>query len=68
MECRPEQIIIGAGNDYMLMLLGTILGPDRKLAFEDPTYMQACRLFECLSYETVPVSMDKSGMRVDRLL
>ena len=66
-ECRPEQIIIGAGNDYMLMLLGTILGPDRKLAFEDPTYMQACRLFECLSYETVPVSMDKSGMRVDRL-
>ena len=29
-ECRPEQIIIGAGNDYMLMLLGTILGRGQK--------------------------------------
>ena len=45
-ECRPEQIIIGAGNDYMLMLLGTILGPDRKLAFEDRLI---CRPAVCLN-------------------
>lgn len=66
-ECTPDQVIIGAGNDYMLMLLGSILGRDHRLAFEDPTYMQAYRLFRCLSYETVPVSMDKSGMMVEEL-
>ncbi len=67
MECTPDQVIIGAGNDYMLMLLSSILGRDHRLAFEDPTYMQAYRLFRCLSYETVPVSMDKSGMMVEEL-
>lgn len=66
-ECSPDQVIIGAGNDYMLMLLAAILGKEHKLAFEDPTYMQAYRLFSCLSYETVPVGMDKCGMKVDEL-
>lgn len=66
-ECSPEQIIIGAGNDYMLMLLAAVLGKNHKLAFEDPTYMQAYRLFSCLSYRTVPVGMDKYGMKVDEL-
>ena len=67
MECTPDQVIIGAGNDYMLMLLSSVLGRKHTLAFEDPTYMQAYRLFCCLSYETVPVPMDKSGMEVKAL-
>lgn len=66
-ECTPDQVIIGAGNDYMLMLLSSVLGRKHTLAFEDPTYMQAYRLFCCLSYETVPVPMDKSGMEVKAL-
>lgn len=66
-SCTPKQIIIGAGSDYILMLLSAILGRDHKLAFEDPTYKQAYRLFQSLSYETIPVSMDKSGMKVAEL-
>ena len=41
MRCRPEQILIGAGNDYLLMLLGTILGKNRVIAMEDHTYLTA---------------------------
>ncbi|WP_346663843.1 PLP-dependent aminotransferase family protein [uncultured Merdimonas sp.] len=67
-ECAPDQIVIGAGNDYMLMLLCAILGTGKKLAFEDPAYMQAYRLFSCLSYETVPVPVDKNGMQVEALM
>ena len=44
-ECTPDQVIIGAGNDYMLMLLSSVLGRKHTLAFEDPTYMQAYRPF-----------------------
>lgn len=66
-ECTPEQIVIGAGNDYILMLLSTILGPEHRVAFEEPSYMQAFRLFRSLSYETIPVSLDRNGMNVDRL-
>lgn len=67
-SCTPNQIIIGAGSDYILMLLCAILGRNHKLAFEDPTYKQAYRLFRSLSYETIPVSMDKNGMKVSELM
>ena len=43
-NCRPDQVVIGAGSDYILMLLSIILGTDHTVAFEDPTYMQAFRL------------------------
>lgn len=66
-NCEPEQIVIGAGNEYLLMLLSTILGKNRKIAFENPTYRQAYRLFENLSYDTCVVEMDRRGMRVDKL-
>ena len=66
-SCEPEQIVVGAGNDYLLILLGMILGKDHKIAFENPTYRQAHRLFSNLYYDTCVVEMDRKGMRVDEL-
>lgn len=43
-DCRPEQILIGAGSEYLLMLLPQILGNGRKIAMENPTYKQAYRV------------------------
>ena len=43
--CRPEQIMIGAGNDYLLMLLGQMFENDTIVAMEDPTYLRAYRMF-----------------------
>ena len=40
-KCKREQIIIGAGNDYLLMLLGTILGDGQTVAMEVATYISA---------------------------
>ena len=66
-NCTPDQIIIGAGSDYILMLLSTILGIHHRIAFEDPTYKQAYRMVRSLSYENAPVPMDKNGMKVSEL-
>lgn len=66
-NCEPEQIIIGAGNDYLLMLLATVIGQDHKVAFENPTYRQAYRLFENLSFRICTVDMDSKGMNVEKL-
>ena len=66
-KCIPEQIIVGAGSDYILMLLGMLLGKDHTIAFEDPTYKQAYRMAIGLGYHTVPVSVDKNGMQVTEL-
>lgn len=65
--CTPEQIIVGAGNDYLLMLLAAVMGEGHRAALENPTYRQAYRLFENLSYEVTTVDMDEKGMRVDEL-
>ena len=67
MHCTPEQILIGAGSDYILMLLSIILGKNHRIAFEDPTYKQAYHVLSGLGYETVPVPVDKNGLRVDAL-
>lgn len=47
-NCRPEQIIVGAGNDYLLLLLEKILGRHVGIAMENPTYKRAYRIFESL--------------------
>ncbi|MEG0590895.1 MAG: PLP-dependent aminotransferase family protein [Lachnospiraceae bacterium] len=65
--CSAEQIIVGAGSDYLLMLLGTIIGRDHRIAFENPTYKQAYRLFENLEYSVHAIDMDQYGMNVNKL-
>lgn len=66
-NCGPEQIIVGAGNDYLLMLLTTVIGQNHKVALENPTYKQAYRLFKNLSYEVCTVDMDSKGMEINKL-
>lgn len=66
-NCKVEQIVVGAGNEYLLMLLGIMLGDGQKVAFENPTYKQAYRVFENMSYDITTVDMDKYGMRIDEL-
>lgn len=66
-NCTPEQIVVGAGNDYLLMLLEKILGKSVKIAMENPTYKRAYQIFQSFAYSIVTVDMDESGMKVGRL-
>ncbi|MEE0153391.1 MAG: PLP-dependent aminotransferase family protein, partial [Acetatifactor sp.] len=66
-NCRPEQIIVGAGNDYLLLLLEKILGRHVGIAMENPTYKRAYRIFQSFAYRIYTVDMDDKGMRADRL-
>ncbi len=66
-EASPEQIIIGAGNDFLLLLLCSMLGTGRRIAMESPTYRKAYELLRNLSNDLRIVEMDEAGMRVDQL-
>ena len=66
-NCRPEQIIVGAGNDYLLLLLEKILGSHVGIAMENPTYKRAYRIFQSFAYRIFTVDMDDKGMRADML-
>ena len=65
--CEPSQIIVGAGNEYLLMLLSQILGADRRVAMESPTYVQAYETFLNLGYQVCAVDMDAQGIRMEQL-
>ncbi len=66
-HCRPEQILVGAGSEYLLMLLSQLIGRDTGIALENPTYKQAFRVFKSLGHPIFPVSMDRLGMNVREL-
>ena len=66
-NCRPEQIVVGAGNDYLLMLLEKILGHGVSVAMENPTYLRSYRIFRAFDYRIVTVDMDECGMKVKQL-
>ena len=66
-NCSPGQIIVGAGNDYLLLLLEKILGRHVKIAMENPTYKRAYRIFKSFAYEITTVDMDEAGMSVEGL-
>jgi len=66
-SCSPEQIIVGAGNEYLLIVLCQMLGVGHTVAMESPTYLQAYRTFRNIGYEIQPIGMDRNGMRADVL-
>lgn len=66
-NCTSEQIIIGAGSEYLLMLLSQLLHGSLKIAMENPTYKQAYRVFQSLGIPVYPIDMDENGMKPDIL-
>ena len=44
-EADPEQIVVGAGNDFLLLLLCSLFGTGQTIAMESPTYKKAYDLF-----------------------
>ncbi len=66
-NCAPEQIIVGAGNDYLLLLLEKILGRHTCIAMENPTYKRAYQIFESFAYSVELVGMDENGMKASDL-
>lgn len=66
-NCKPEQIIVGAGNDYLLLLLHIILGMGWKIAMDNPTYLSAYQDFKKMGYEVFPLEPDEMGMNPQKL-
>lgn len=66
-KCDVEQIVIGAGSDYMLLLLSRIFNYKCVVGMENPGYRQACTIFQSVGYDVVPVSVDEQGMRTEAL-
>lgn len=67
MRVSGEQIIIGAGTEYLYGLLIQLLGQEKTYALEDPGYWKMARIYEGHLVKTAFIPMDEKGMRMDRL-
>lgn len=65
-NCDPEQIIVGAGSEYLLMLISRMLGR-RNIAMESPTYKQAYYILKSMEHKINMVPMDEAGICVENL-
>lgn len=66
-NCSLRQIVVGAGNEYLLMLLYQMLEGNHSVAMESPTYRQAYQIFCNLGWQVKPIPMDEGGMILSRL-
>lgn len=66
-RCSPEQVVVGAGADYLLSLLLQLLRSQRTVALEDPGYPAAYTAAALHGREAVPIPVDGEGMDPDAL-
>ena len=60
--CQEEQIIVGAGNEYLLLLLAQLLDSRRSVMMERYTYIQACQTFSNMGYSVHAADVDGGGI------
>lgn len=68
MNVSPEQIVIGAGTEYLYGLLIQLLGMDKRYAVEDPGYRKIPMIYQSHSVACDFVSMDAYGVRTEELV
>ncbi len=66
-NCSPNQVIIGAGNEYLLMLINQLIDKNAQFAMENPTYGQAYKTLKSSGRDIIPISMDKDGINIKEL-
>ena len=67
MQVDPENILIGAGTDFLYNLLIQLLGREKTYAVEDPGYGKILNIYAAGGVRCISAPMDTSGVRPDCL-
>lgn len=67
MPVEPDQIVVGAGTEYLYGLLVQLLGRDKVYGVEEPGYQKPFLIYQSCGARAVPVPMDSAGVGVEAL-
>ena len=67
MTVLPEQIIIGAGTEYLYGLLIQLLGTDKIYAVETPGYRKIAKIYRSWKVACEYIDMDEEGVQIGEL-
>lgn len=66
-QADPEQIVVGAGSEYLLTLLVALLGREKTYGVENPGYHKIRKIFQSNGSCVKPISLDAQGLQVTEL-
>ena len=64
MSVRPEQIVVGAGTEYLYGLLIQLLGKDKRYGIENPGYHKLHKIYQSYGVPCNYISMDSQGIQI----
>ncbi len=67
MQVSPEQIIIGAGTDFLYNLVVQLLGQDKVYALEEPGYSKIRQIYQAAGAQTIRARLDREGVLPESL-
>jgi len=67
MSCSPDQIIVGAGVEYLIGLIVQILGKNCTIGFENPGYYKSYNIITNNNINIDLIDLDENGLKVDKL-
>ncbi len=66
-DVSPEQIVVGAGTDYLYTLLVQLLGFEKKYGVEDPGYGKISKIYRKLGVVCNFIPLDSEGIQINQL-
>lgn len=67
MEVDPEQIVVGAGSEYLTGLIIQLLGRDNAYGVENPGYSKIYDIFSANTSRVFPIPMDEKGASAEAI-
>ena len=67
MQVDPDNILIGAGTDFLYNLLVQLLGRDKRYGVEEPGYGKIQKIYEAAGAHCNTVSLDRQGADPEEL-
>jgi len=66
-EALPEQIVVGSGSEHLISLLVLLLGRNRLILTEDPSYIKNYALYKAYGANVNVASLDDQGVSMDAI-
>lgn len=67
LDVNPDNIIVGAGTEYLYGLIVQILGRNGMIAVEDPGHLKVSKVYESNGVKLLHIPVDKDGFSVKAL-
>ena len=68
LQVHPDQVVVGAGTEYLYGLIVQLLGRERVFALEDPGYRKIADIYRLNGVTCRHIPVDGQGLSVDELL